>query len=291
MLKLQSLFGGILLKINIIYNYFRDEFLFQVFKSKVVKLPKLEKEILVLGNGPSLSNLIHNQLLHDYELFVCNGFALTKDYENLKPKHYFLKDYLYFELGNSFVLNRENDVLSTWESIVSKTNWELTIYTSLVDLNLLVKLKNTYSFSDNIKWVNVYPIEFRGRNKFKYISKGIGLIGGMTVTHFSTLVAILCTSNNVHLAGIDHDWINNIFYDENSHRLYLSNNHFYNSEKIYYGEGIYVNNDIVLELYSQFKSFEGFKVLSQFATFLNVPLSRCTKSYLHFINYKPLHNG
>jgi hypothetical protein len=288
--KIHQKIGNSITSIKELILVTRDFILFLLYKSKSVNLSKISSNIIVLGNGPSLSELDLSLIKNhsDFKFFVCNGFATSIYFEVLKPSHYFIKDPLYFDLLNPFVTNRENDVLNTWEKISSLTTWEMTIFTALMDIDSINNIKEKFPFNASIKWVNILPIEFKGKYKFKYISKGIGLIGGMTVTHFSTLIAILSSSNSVKLAGVDHDWVSCIEYDNSSHKLYLNNNHFYGNGKIFYGEGIYENNDIVVELYSQYKSFKGFKELSQFASYLKVSLSRCTKSYLHFINYKPL---
>ena len=117
-----SFFGKTKLLMSGLINVIRDYILYLFSFNKKQIFVSIEKNILVIGNGPSLKGILENKAIKfsDFELFVCNGFSTTEYYEKLKPKFYFLKDNLYFDLENTFVIEKKNNVLDTWDSIFSK---------------------------------------------------------------------------------------------------------------------------------------------------------------------------
>ena len=45
----------------------------------------------------------------------------------------------------------------------------MTIFTALMDIDSINNIKEKFPFNASIKWVNILPIEFKGKYKFKYI--------------------------------------------------------------------------------------------------------------------------
>uniref|UniRef100_UPI004048EAAF 6-hydroxymethylpterin diphosphokinase MptE-like protein n=1 Tax=Algoriphagus sp. TaxID=1872435 RepID=UPI004048EAAF len=269
----------------------RDAIVYYWNKNKKVNYISGNREnskALVFGNGPSLKEfLIEFQFKFDNcDIFVCNAFAISSHYEELKPSKYVLLDPLYFDFNDSRVVNNEVNVIQTWEAILSKTTWPLTLYTSLFDKDLISIIKEKLLKNKNIELINIHPLKFISKNRYTYYSKGLGLIGGITVTHFSVQIAILSRYEEVFMCGVDLDWIENMNYDDNKHKVYLLNKHFYDEEKIYYGEGIFVNTDMVVEFNALHLTFKMFKDLYNMALYFNVKLYRGSKSFADFIPFK-----
>lgn len=281
-------------KIQLKYLDFRDLYVYSRNKSKRVKYSELNKKnntALIFGNGPSL-NVILNQTvkLDNADIFVCNGFATTNSYEILKPRNYVLLDPLYFDFDNKYVKERINNVIETWDAIISKTTWKINLYTSVLDDASYKFIKS--KITSNITWVNILPLSFKGNQKYKYIINGLGLLGGQTVTHFSLQIALLKRYEEVFLCGVDLDWVENIKYDYNNNKVYLLNKHFFDETKLYYGEaGLYKDASLILEFNSLYKTFMSFNELYNFAKHLNVKVFRATKSFLHFIPFKHFSNN
>ena len=246
-----------------------------------------ERKAYVLGNGPSLAEFLQSEVsVKDADLFVCNGFALTGYFEQLRPANYFLHDPLFFDLQHEKVTSRGVPVLDIWEALFEKTKWPLTLYTSLNDPSGFLSVKERYPDNPFISFVNLNPVKFLGKNRYDYYAKGLGLIGGMTVVHLSLQIAILSRYKEVYLVGVDHDWCQNIKYDEQNHKVYLLNKHFFDEVKLYYGEGILSHIDLAVEFDSFARSLSGFKELAAFGRQLNVEIFRASRSFLHFIPYK-----
>ncbi len=243
---------------------------------------------LVFGNGPSLKDFLgeHQFKFNNTDIFVCNAFAISGFFEELMPTKYVLLDPLYFDFNDIRVKNNMVNVTQTWEAILSKTTWPLTLYTSLTDNRSMSFIKDKIIQNANILWINIHPSRFISKNRYYYYSKGLGLIGGVTVTHFSVQIAILSGYHEVYMCGVDLDWIENMKYDNDRNKVYLLDKHFYHEKKIYYGEGIYVNTDMVVEFNALHLTFKLFKDLYNLAIHFNVRLYRGSKSFADFIPFK-----
>jgi hypothetical protein len=270
-----------------------DIFFYFLYRKRTILLKEKREAIaLVLGNGPSLEAFLKNKqfFFGNYDLYVCNGFARTFFYEMLKPKNYSILDPVYFDLKDDRVVSKLIDVEEVWELIFKKTNWPLTIYTSLFpgDIKKIDEIINRFGENKWLTWVNLCPIKFYGSKKNHFYSKCIGLIGGITVIHLSLQIAILNKHKEIYLAGVDHDWIENINYDADTHKVYLLNKHFFDETRLYYGEGVLKDIDLSVEFANIGKSFQGFMQLLDFAKYKGVNVYRCTKSFLYFIPFKKI---
>ncbi len=276
-----------------IYRRIKDNYTYLTNKKEAVVFDGITKErAIVLGNGPSVKKFMdENRLKIQSEainVYVCNAFAKTPYYTEIKPKYYCLLDPLYFDLNDQRVINKAVDVIETWESIFQKTTWSMTIFTALNNnVQKIDELKKRFQYKGNrINWINVLPVVFNSDQKNWFYEKGIGLIGGMTVVHLSLQVAILNKHKKIHLVGVDHDWVENIRYDEVTKKVYLTNKHFFDEKRIYYGEGILANIDLEAEFRSFAESFKMFKMLVVFAEERQIQVVASSKSLLHFISYE-----
>jgi hypothetical protein len=281
-------------KIYTFYLDLRDLYSFQLNKRKRINYPGLNKKnnkALIFGNGPSLKNILKKNFeLDKADIFVCNGFAIADNYEILRPINYVLLDPAYFDFENKFVKERLNNVIETWDAILLKTTWDMTLYTSVSDDASLKVIKK--KITKNITWINIFPLHFYGRKMYYYLLDGLGLLGGQSVTHFSLQIAILKRYKEVYLCGVDLDWVENIKYDESNNKVFLLNKHFYDETKLYYGEaGLYQDASLIQEFNSLNKTFKSFKELYDFSKYLNVEVFRATKSFLHFIPFKQYSNN
>jgi hypothetical protein len=179
------------------------------------------------------------------------------------------------------------DVIETWEIIILKTTWKMTLHTTVSDEVSFEFIRKKIFENDNINCINIWPGKFFSNNKFKFYSSGLGILGGITVTHVSTQIAILRRYKEIYMCGIDLDWLENIKYDIEKHNIYLLNKHFYDEKRIYYGEeGVFKNIDLARDLLALHETIQGFKDLLSLADFLNTKLIRGTKSFAHFIPFK-----
>lgn len=262
------------------------------YPKRLKVLDKNKKMALVIGNGPSLNHLFKKydivEISENFDLFVCNNFVLTDYYIKLKPNNYILHDPMYFEVVRNKSVVEINSLTKVWEAIYLNTNWPLNIYTCHPSNSFINSIEKRFGQNVNIKWKYLPNIKFKSCFKFNFYNFGIGLIGGMTVTHLSLHLAILQKYDYIGLAGLDLNWHENILYNEINNKVYLKDTHFYGNQEITYGEGHFSNIDLSFEFLSLHAAFRDFKILQSYGDFNNVNLFRATKSFLHFIEFKEM---
>ena len=272
----------------------KDFYIYRTHKSESVSYDsvKSNKKALVFGNGPSLEQFLQTNQFNfdDADLYVCNGFSLSPYYEVLKPANYVLLDSIFFDLDDERLLDKTVNTGEMWQAILAKTTWPITLYTSIEKPAYIEYIKKELGTCNSIKWINIIPVKFNSKKRYLYYSKGLGLIGGITVTHFSLQIAILKKHEEVYMCGVDLNWLENLRYDDDTHKIYLLNKHFYDETKVYYGEGVFANNDLVAELAAQHSMFKSFQDLYFLANYFNIRLYRGTKSFAHFIPFKKYRN-
>ncbi len=282
--------GELIKNLRLVFLYFRDYVIYFMYRNKRFKEARssTNKMAFVFGNGPGLASFLENKnsMLVDSVLFVCNGFVLTEYFETLKPEYYILKDPLYFDFGDEKVKNKSVPVVEIWENLFLKTKWKINIFVALTDLSVLESIKNRFGQNPNISFSNIFPVVFKSNKRFQFYNEGLGLVGGMTVVHLSLQIAILMNFKEIYLAGVDHDWFENIKYDNDNNKVCLINKHFYGESKLYYSEGILKDIDLQVEFDTFSKSLKGFKDLQRLAKFKNISIFRTTRSFLHFIPFK-----
>ena len=278
-------------KINNFYLSILDYYLFKRYEKYKLKFPQnYFNTALIIGSGPSLTSFNFDKIdIKKFEIYVVNGFSKTDLYQQLKPKNYCILDPIYFDLNDNRVLQGEVDVIETWQNIFSKTNWDIIIYVSLLDIQKIEFIKSKFPINYHITFVNLFPVRFSSINRFNYYSKGIGFVGGNTVVQLAVNISLLKRTRNTYLIGVDHNWFENFTYDHDSNDIFLLNKHFYGEKRIYYPSGE-LNSlyDLSGEFNSLHNSFEQFKELHFLAKYLNLKLFRSTKSFLHFLPFSKI---
>ena len=107
MKQLKKIIKLFIQKIYLNYIDLRDLCVYYRNKSKKVNYSVINKKnstALIFGNGPSLNDILYQTVkLENADIFVCNGFATTSNYEILKPENYVLLDPSYFDFNNKYV--------------------------------------------------------------------------------------------------------------------------------------------------------------------------------------------
>lgn len=219
---IQNLINSILTIIKIIV-------LSDIFIQK--KYPKTEnKECIILGNGPSLTNFISDNktFIEAKELMCVNHFAESEYYSDLKPHFYIINA---TELWSANVeqshIDRSDNLFGT---IAEKTTWELYLYVH-------AKAKNYKRWSinieknSNIKVVYYNPTPVDGFKSFKYFcyNNKLGMPRPHNVLIPAILFAIYSQFETIYLAGAEHSWFKDLWVNDNNEVL-LTQKHFYDEK-------------------------------------------------------------
>ncbi len=198
----------------------------------VKRLPQvLNREVIILGNGPSLDNFLKNHFdfLTGKDKWAVNHMVRSEWFEKVKPEKYLISAP---ELWLSDV-DEDIQILKKqlFDLLADKTTWAMDFFIPVAAKNKdywyekLSKNKNIH-----IRYYNTMPVE--GFKKFRNLLYDLRM--GMPRPHNviipSLMNAILSGYKTIYLTGIDHDWIKYLHVaDDNT--VYVVQKHFYDTDE------------------------------------------------------------
>jgi len=196
----------------------------------VIKKQKQEKELVILGNGPSLNTMIkeYAHFLEDKDLICVNHFPITEKYEQLKPKYFITTaPDLWLDNIDSHFVEASNKLFS---AIAEKTSWDLQFFIPFESRhyqrwqNLLSKNKQI-----NIFFYNNTPIE--GWHFFSHFlfAKNLGMPRPHNIMIPSIFSAINFGYKKIYLWGAEHSWLKDISVNDKNEAL-INQKHFYDEQ-------------------------------------------------------------
>ena len=207
-----------------------------------LKLPKAEGDrCIVLANGPSLKkSLEKNPELFKQNPLVCvNTFAVTDEFESLKPRYYVMLDPFLWDIKNE-------TNLKTFKNLEEKTTWKLYLLIPKHAMNnpAFQALKNKNS---NVILTPFNYTVFKGFPNIAhwFYNKNLAMPQSLNVTITALFLGVNIGYKEIFLVGADHTWHENLHMSyENI--LHTKVTHFYeNDSEIklvpYYISGIPAN--------------------------------------------------
>jgi hypothetical protein len=193
----------------------------------VKKFPQPErKELLILGNGPSLNDFLtqHKDFAAGKDVMAVNMFSLTDAFEQMKPAKYVIA-------APEFWLNPEDEYekqrKQMFVSLAEKTTWPL-------DFFIPVAAKNKGGWEQILKpnpnirivFYNTMPVE--GFRFFRYFlfDRRFGMPRPHNVIIPSVMNAVLSGYEKIYITGIDHDWLKYLHVTDDNQAV-LIQKHFY----------------------------------------------------------------
>ena len=250
--------------------------------NKSIRKIEQKKEIVILGNGPSLKPMITEfaDFLNDKDLFSVNHFPSTEYFSILKPKYYIT---IAPDLWNDNTVEPYRSAADKlFETLAEKTDWNLTMYIPFV-------AKKHKKWQEKIKmnkfiavnYINITPIE--GWQVFTHFlfKRNIGLPRPHNIMIPSIFYSINLGYKTIYLWGTDHSWLADISVNEENIAL-INQKHFYDSET---SRATTLNMDKegrtprkLHEILMKFMlAFKGYFVLKQYAESCNVKILNATK--------------
>jgi len=185
------------------------------------------KEIIVLGNGPSLKTLLekHRDFLEGKELICVNTFPNTDLYEQLKPRYVIVG-------GPEFWINNIDEVYlklrdDLYSDMVRKTSWD-------VDFLIPSQARKMRFWKDilhqnkhiNIVYYNITPVEGWKWFEHAMFNAKLGLPRAHNILNPAIYTSLIMGYKKIYLWGADHSWLKEISVDENNQAL-VCQKHFY----------------------------------------------------------------
>lgn len=179
------------------------------------------KELIILGNGPSLRKTIDEDLewLLSHDLMAVNFAALSPEFIKLRPKYYVLADGHFF---NSVAT--DSNVRTLWEKFGS-ISWEMTLFIPS-KFKLLVKPLLMHTNGLKIRYFNLTPVEGFKWLKYLAFSAGWGMPRPRNVLIPAIMEGIRLGYDKIFLCGADHSWTKTLDVDNENYVISIQP-HFY----------------------------------------------------------------
>lgn len=276
--KIQIFLGGLF---NSLFSVIKV-FILSRFNTKLNKHKVKDEETVILANGPCLTKdlELNYSFISSRKKFCVNFFALSKEYEKIKPEYYVLAapEFWLIKTSNYFKEQKENLI----DSLINNTKWEMLILIPFQakdsDFIMRVSQNNFIKFL----FYNNTPVE--GLQSISHLLFKLNL--GMPRPHNVLIPSIFLALNlgfkKVTIFGADHSWHEEIKIDE-SNTVTVNHQHFYDGKKVqmpmYKLEGEkYFIHDVFRKLHFAFK---GYFVLRTYAESLSAQiLNASSKSYI-----------
>lgn len=226
------------------------------------------QKCVILGNGPSLGKSLieYEKDLQETPLICVNLFALTKEYEILKPKYYIMHD-----PGLWFIESDLTRKIGT--AIKEKTNWNVTIYVPYKAR----KSKFIQNLESQFVTVSFYNYSiFKGfQSLANYLfKKNLAMPQCQNVLVASLFLAINIGFKNIYFIGADHTWHENLIVNQDN-ILCIKDVHYYDEgaeikHKPFY-KGLHMKDTFkVAEIFETWtKVFKGYGVISEYSKYTN----------------------
>jgi hypothetical protein len=277
-----------MIKLQILFNDLIDTLisLIRVISKSDLQLhftniEKIGNEISVLGNGPSLTKSLeqHRCFIEKRAKLVVNAFAVSEEYEKLKPEYYVLAD-PQFWMENA--LERAQEIVGqTMKSIIEKTNWKLSLI-------LPKEARGSYLCNKilrdnkkiNITYYNkVTILGFTAFRNFCY-RKNIGMPRAYNVLLPGLMITLGLGYKRIYLFGADHTWHENLALDKDN-TLCFRDAHFYNHEtklhpirNIHTGESVKIHE----QFYSLYQAFKSYWIIKPYADSVGAKIYNASES-------------
>ena len=179
------------------------------------------KEIAILGNGPTLRGSIDKDLdfLLERDLMAVNFAALAPDFYKLRPKYYVLADGHFFDS-----LDTDNNVRKLWEAF-GNVSWEMTLLVP-TKFRHLVKALLLHTRGLKVRYFNLTPIEGFRWIKYWMFKSGLGMPRPRNVMIPAIMEALRLGYRKIYLFGADHTWTKTLDVDEENFVVSIQP-HFY----------------------------------------------------------------
>lgn len=218
---------------------------------RVLKDKDCPKEIYILGNGSSLNTFLEERSSNMPEhVMVVNYFATTPQFKSLKPKHYIMLD-------NNLCIKADEGNASHQQKLIkalSEIDWNINLYMPADSDSSLISLFKTNQFI-NVVLYNRTPIDGITAITHFFYNMRLGMPRPQNVSNAAVFCAIASGFKTIYLYGVEHSWTKAFDVDPDTHRVFLDDGHFYESEnKRFLPKGEYMRwlNDIAWALRSHY---------------------------------------
>ncbi len=196
-----------------------------IMSKKAPNLPRANHDkCIVLGNGPSLRTLIdaHADYFTNCSLIAVNGFALSADYQVLKPRYYVLLDPGIWLADSPWI-----DAML--KAIADNTSWEL--HLMIPHQAKGSKRIQLLQQNDHINMHYLNYVVYKGWNGpgYFFMKKNMAMPQCQNVLVAALFQAINLGYKEIELAGADHNWHESLVLNDDN-VVCVKHLHFYDNQ-------------------------------------------------------------
>ena len=223
---LRWVYHSLLLGINMVLSLIRVLF-YSKLNTRCPLLREIKDRVLVLGNGPSVKQLINDniQFLSTQNLVVVNDFFLSRYFTTIKPRVYVIADPVYWEEqvpDNMLVLRQKMQ-----HTLMNDVDWEMLFFvpSGIFKTSFFHQIyqANTHI---HIQPFNVVPFIGTKRMRYIFYDKLLAKPLSGNVIGSALFIALQMDIKEIYLFGVEHSWTRSLYVDDQN-RTCIELEHFY----------------------------------------------------------------
>lgn len=252
-----------------------------------IRQERRENELLVLGNGPSLSiDLERNpDLARGRDVMCVNDLVKSEIFSRLQPRWYVVLDPYYWQTTLSSEMLREREEF--FDNLVARTAWPLILLAPFECESAEAWPKDIFKRNPliSVRYFNRTPFEGFAVVRNWFFKQSLAMPWAQNVLVATLYLAINLGYRNILLLGADHSWHEELqIGDDNVVRLRQL--HCYDATYPEEGQPVskmsvagYFKMDELFEAWS--RAFRGHRVIRDYADSLKVGIVNASaKSYI-----------
>lgn len=217
-------------------------------------------ELTILANGPSLGEVLSEQLKFDTDVMVVNSFHKTKGFIKIKPKYYIISaPEFWLPMTDTTYINMQNELE---EAIKNKVNWEMIFLIPFksVKHGYKRKLENLNS-KVSVRFYNDTAVDSTTFLDVFLINNKLAMPRPHNVLIPSLMTGIWMGYKQINIYGADHSWLPEIRVSEDNQAI-IGQFHFYSKRNEIAAKPMYKQgeqerklHEILHKLYLSFKAY------------------------------------
>ena len=186
------------------------------------------RRLAILGNGPSLAEqlprLIERKKWQQADMMAVNFFALSEEFEVVRPKYYVISDPMFFRAAG-----RSERVENLYKALAERVTWPMTLYVQYYNPEHF-DYSAAINTNPNIRIVPFHSIVFHGFRSVEFwmYRRGLGSGNFGTVVQNGEFIGILLGYKQIELYGVDHTLLEGLCVDDEN-RLCRTQSHYYDT--------------------------------------------------------------
>ncbi len=187
-----------------------------------IKKDKYNKELRIIGNGPSMD--FEKTLTKDENVEYCmvNQACLTPEFIIFKPSIYIIAD-------PGYINPKDPDARLMWQRLNKGVDWDMTIY---VPYYMHKAILNVINLNPRITLSYYHSAIFQGWENLSFMlyNRNLAIPGAGNVMAPSIYIGILKGYHTIRLYGTDHSWTDQLRVNK-LNQVCIRQLHYYDNEE------------------------------------------------------------